>query len=174
MNKILQQLFSLREQQYQNTTEQILQFLRPVSSGIETFIYSLDEVDIRDQLTITWLNINQYQASVGLCGEISVPEGKTITLPNGKTIDITRDNVKFFKRRLQINLPKNIIDANNSELTIKFLNTIKQKTNRRKADSTLSPNNYYDNTNLQNILSDFDALTETQKQNLFIKNVTMH
>jgi len=151
--KNLEEIFDIRDTAYAKQTNKIFDAIITTLSCVNIFLNDIDP--IFDAGNIIWEEVNLIDGGIIIIGMIDYKEGTKITV-DGNIIEITKNNIEYFRRVVHMTLPLDLVYTNDEDIIMEFLYNSHNESNINSFSEPLELEN-------NNIEFDLTKLTEKQR-----------
>lgn len=171
---MLRDLFDERDKQFENFTIKILSTMVHVLDGVITF---LDLSNEAQNSNLIWEDVILYHDSViendfvVLVGSVTYNIGDKLSLPNGEVIEVTEDNVDYFKRTIRVGVPYQLASEGTSDEVVEYLERAEQEAEKKEENLERFLQEHSSALSSSSTEFDLDDLTEKQRHSyqLFLR-----
>lgn len=164
--EVIFQMFKIRDENYDTSTQNIYSYVKPLIEGINKFFNSNDFVGVKPGISeVTWDEVilvkGSTESALMFVGTVAVPVGTEVVLESGEKVIVTKETFDYFKKICKAVIPQDRYNATSDEI---FDYLVKQK---QEGEALIkAKNEQVQNATLQkSVLKDFDfsQLTPEQK-----------
>lgn len=131
----LKDLFSKRDKEYQDRTQEIFKRISTVTKALSEFLRKSDNEVERGK--ISWKDISLVNNNfVTMVGVISFQPGQEVTTSEGEKVTVTKDTADYFKRVIRLGIPYKLVVEGTKEEIFQFI-TNREKEEREQAQQAV-------------------------------------
>lgn len=122
---IIRQMFRIRDEVYDSSTNNIMNYLKSVVEGINKFFLMDFGTSKPEHAKLSWQEIgfvvlNEKQplenTMLLFVGIIETPIGEEVIMPNGETVIVTEQTFDYFKKMVRAVIPQKMYSATSEDI----------------------------------------------------------